>query len=243
MKIAVVTGCSSGIGAAIAENFLKNGWKVYGVSRTQPQLSQPDFIWRKADLTKREDINHCILGINEDRIDLLVNDAGVAFKVPGVKLSAQSFHKIFDLNVLAPVYMVAALRTKLSNGLVINFSSTSDRVPEKGYALYCSSKAALNIYFDVLALEKKSVKFINILPDYVDTPLLRKEVGDEAFDWKEAVTVQQVAAFIYVLSQRHSAYPTGARIMILNNATIGSFTRKEKLFAYNADTKLILTSK
>lgn len=243
MKTAVVTGSSSGIGRAVSMQLLNYDFKVYGVSRRNPSISIPRLVWIKADLTKPHDIQKVVQSIHEKTIDVVVNAAGTAFKKLGLDLSKKDFYRIFDLNLLGPIYLVSALKGKLHAGLVINISSTSDRIPEKGYALYCSSKAALDMYFDVVVLEQKEIKIITLLPDYVDTPLLRKEVGNDAFDWSRAAQSDQVAEFIHSLVVRQKSYVSGTRIMILNNATLRSFARKEKLLAYNLDTKQFISSK
>lgn len=98
------------------------------------------------------------------------------------------------------------------------------------------------MYFDVVSLEQKNCKVISILPDYVDTPLLRKEIGSEAFDWDKTMKPEHVASFVGSIVGNHAHIPTGARIMVLNTATLGSFSKKELLYAYNVDTDTLISS-
>src|SRR3990167_5919839 len=171
MKVAVVTGGSYGIGKSICEALLKNNFKVYGISRTKPSAQNNNFIWIKADLYNYIDIKSLADKIDEKKLDLLVNNAGTYVEELALNFSQGNFHKIFDLNFIAPICITKTLSKKLNNGLVINISSTSDRFAEEGSGLYCSSKSALNIFFDAFAIENKNIKVLNILPDYIDTPL------------------------------------------------------------------------
>lgn len=52
MKVSVITGASSGIGKDLAEALLKDSWKVYGVSRSKPDIEDENFIWLPCDLSK-----------------------------------------------------------------------------------------------------------------------------------------------------------------------------------------------
>jgi len=236
MKVAVVTGASSGIGKAVASSFLDKNFKVYGISRRDPGVNDPKFNWIKLDLTDSHQISSLSEVIKEEKIDVLINSAGTAVNVKALKFPQDDFEKTFDLNFRAPVLVIGELISKLNNGLVINISSLSDRIPEAGFALYCASKAALNMYFDVIAIERKELKVVNLLPDYVDTPLLRS-LADDSFKWNETIKSTQIAELIMNLSLNSSQISSGARIAVINDALKDSLNYKEDLWVYNADQK------
>jgi len=127
--------------------------EVYGISRSRPSIESPHFIWLKADLMDSSDITKIPTFIQEKAIDLLVNNAGTAFEKPALDYTDDDFEKMFTLNFKAPIKLTKALFPQLSNRLVVNISSVSDRYPDPLYGLYASSKAALNI-FSRLSLQK-----------------------------------------------------------------------------------------
>lgn len=236
-KVAVVTGSSSGIGSAICETLLREGYKIYGISRGETSFDNHDFVWIRADLRDGKSYKGIGAAIEEDRINLLVNNAGVALEKSGLDFTDESFAEIFDLNLKAPIRLTQELKNKLAGGLVINVSSVSDRLVGEGYALYCSSKAALNVYFDVVALEEKEIKVISLLPSYVDTSLLRKLQAGKSFDWSSVMRSDQIAELIKNIADDNTGISSGARIIVVSDALKEDLVYNEDLWAYNVDTK------
>src|SRR5579863_8721857 len=101
MKTAVITGVSSGIGKEIAQIFLDNDWKVYGLSRSKPNFSSHNFVWLKCDLSKGENLGQVIQEVEEDTIDALVSNAGIVLEEPAASATASSYEKTYGVNVLA----------------------------------------------------------------------------------------------------------------------------------------------
>ena len=242
-KVAVISGTSHGLGNVIASHLLEDDFKIYGISRTEPDIHKSSFTWLKADLRDVEAINHIPSLIQEDKIDLLVNCAGIHVNYRSLEFNNDDFHHIYNLNFVAPILITQSLKNKLSHGTVITISSTSDRYPEENMALYCSSKAALNIYFDVISLEHKDVKIITILPEYVDTPLLRKVMEGQNFSWDKAVKPQQVADFVGKIMRSPEKYQSGIRIAVLPDKSKDGHKNPENLWVYNVDTNKLSKSK
>lgn len=238
MKTAVVTGTSYGLGKSIAKVLLKNQFKVYGISRTKSEILNNNFVWLKCDLSKFEDIKDVVAKISEDKVDLLVNNAGVVFAEKGLDFTKEVFDKTYGVNLIAPILLAAVLKNKLYNSLVINISSTSDRFAEEGLGMYCSSKAALGIYFDSVVAENPNTKYINILPVYVDTPMLDKISKDLNFSATGATSPEVVVEGVIALINKNAQFDSGSRVMILSNENVNSETKDpEKLWYYNTDTK------
>lgn len=239
-KVAVVTGASSGIGHAISARLLNEKFKVYGISRTEPDFKDSNFVWLKLNLLNRNELNTLSSKISEHNIDLLVNDAGTAILEDSLQCSMSTFEKTFHLNFLAPILVCKHLVGKLNAALLINISSLSDRIPDNEFAMYCASKAALNIYFDSIQTEYKTFKVINILPSYVDTPLLRKLIGSEPFDWEEVVQPENMAHLVLQLLDNNSI-PTNSRVFAVTDALFDDVKSKEDIFVYNATRDTLQT--
>lgn len=244
MKTAIVTGASSGIGKAISYLLLQLGYKVYGISRTKPSLKNPHFVWIKADLLKSSNYIQISKTIKERIIDVLVNNAGIAFEENSLKFNEESFDQMFGINYKAPILMLKILKKKLYGSLVINISSVSDRLVGENYALYCSSKTALNVYFDVIALEERNIKIISILPSYVDTPLLRKLQRKQKFDWSATLKPGQVAEFVVRVIGDKDELSTGSKVIVVTDKLKEDLKYEENLWGYNAtDKKLVRLSR
>src|SRR5260221_11215686 len=167
MKTAVVTGTSYGIGKAIAQKLLSLGYKVYGISRTESKLDNHDFVWIKADLSDAKQIKFVTSQIKENKVDVLINNAGISYKKDAKDFDKSDFEKIFSLNYFAPVELTKLLQTKLENETIITVTSDLAKLSLYGYAIYCSSKAAISAYFRVFAMENENIKVVNVMPGMV----------------------------------------------------------------------------
>lgn len=236
MKTAIITGASSGIGKSIAEQLLALDWKVYGVSRTRPDLPQDTFVWVECDLAKVDTIATSLEKITEPSIDLFVSNAGVAFEEPASAATKETYEKMFLVNVLAPMLLVHTLKEKLLRATVISVSSVSDRIVEKDFALYCSSKAANTRYFESLALELHEATVLNLLPDYVDTPMLRELQAGRDFDWAATLKVDDLAKLSVDLAVGNIKLESGSNIIVINDHLKEDLKSVEKLYGFNTDT-------
>lgn len=235
MKTALVTGVSSGIGETITSQLLDCGWKVYGISRSQPNHQRDNFHWLECDLADVDAITRSIANVTEAELDLLVSNAGVAFKESATAVTADSYHGMFTVNVLAPMLLVSVLREKLDSSTIISISSVSDRLIEGNFALYCSSKAANTRFFEAVADALPNAKVITLLPDYVDTPMLR-DLEDPDFDWLGSLRADDVAKLAIDLALGTVAIDSGSNIIVVNNNLQEDLKPREKLYGFNVDT-------
>ncbi len=181
MKICVVTGANSGIGRAVALRLLGEGCKVYCVCG--PSGKGVDFGCANAevltcDFRKREDIMKVLGAVKEDRVDILVNGAGLAFYGLSECMDPGNISDMVDVNVKAPLMITSALMQKIrkAEGTVINISSvTAGNFASPHGAAYGATKAALTSFGRSLFEEerKHGVRVINIHPDLTDTDLYR----------------------------------------------------------------------
>lgn len=241
MKAALVTGTSYGIGKSITEALLREGWKVYGLSRTRPKFSSERFVWLQCDLSKGNQIEKALKTISELTLDALVSNAGVIIEEAASAVSVGSYEKTFSINLLAPMLIIQALRDKIVQATIISVSSVSDRLPDANMALYCSSKAANTQYFDALAQELKDARVYTLLPDYVDTPMLRTSPpSDKDFNWGVIIQPTDIAKLSVDLIAGRIKLESGTNIIIVTDALKGSWDRTEKLYGFNTDTSELI---
>ena len=189
-KLAVVTGATSGIGAALSRRLIAEGATVIGVGRRRDALAaeaargEGRFIPVCADLASSAGRTRAIAEISDraPRLDLLVNNAGeAAYASPG-ELGAAGWHRLFEINVHAACELSVALAPRLTGGHLINVSSVTARFsPNARFAAYAATKAALDRATEALRLELDplGVHVTTIAPGLVETPLYDKVSGFE----------------------------------------------------------------
>jgi NAD(P)-dependent dehydrogenase (short-subunit alcohol dehydrogenase family) len=167
-KVAVITGASRGIGAAIAEGFYCNGAKVAlldinieeGRKRALAMdASGDDVIALQADVTDEAQVQKTVDQIRErfERIDILVNNAGVLHHVPIEEKTFADFEKIIRVNLTGAFIMckvVVPIMKKIGRGKIVNIASLGGRTGRPGVAVdYGASKAGIIGLTQTLAKE------------------------------------------------------------------------------------------
>ena len=165
-KVIIVTGSSKGIGKEVAILLAKNGAKVIVNHSNSEEAARNTVetinknggtaIAIKADVSKKEEVTHLFDETIKafDRIDVLVNNAGIMFSKLLKDNTQEDFTKLFDVNVRGIFNTMQAADSKLSdNGIIINFSSSTAKLMFPTYALYSASKAAVEQMTRVFAKE------------------------------------------------------------------------------------------
>jgi 3-oxoacyl-[acyl-carrier protein] reductase len=184
MKVAIVTGGSSGIGAATAKELCRRGWRVaINYSRDLEKAKRlaaeckGAFVVR-GDVSEDADCRRVAKEVLAEggRIDALVNSAGTTKFVKHADLeglSAQDFQDIFRINLIGPFQMIRACAEalKASRGAVVNLSSVAHLLGTGSSVAYAASKAALNTMSFSLARSLAPEVRVNVVaPGYVQTP-------------------------------------------------------------------------
>lgn len=173
----LITGVSSGIGWALAREYLLQGVRVIGVSRREPEDLQenPKFKFESVDLRSSEDVTAVVRKLlsNVTRLDLLVLNAGVLGRVADMEeISARDLREVLEVNLVAnKVVLDSVFGTGVPVHQVVAISSGAATMPNRGWNAYAISKAALNMMVALYALERPETHFAALAPGIVDTAM------------------------------------------------------------------------
>jgi len=162
-KVCIVTGASSGIGAATARLLGTAGARVVLAARRADRLSAlasqlPDALAVPTDVTDQDQVSRLVQEAIEHygRLDVLVNNAGQGLHVPIVDLRIADLRAVFELNVVAPLTLMQATLPALRDagaGAVVNVSSATSLRIFPGLGGYAATKAALNMLSQTARIE------------------------------------------------------------------------------------------
>ena len=228
MKNIIITGASKGIGYATALHFAKEGHRVYALARSSEKLNKlkketysGEIIPISIDLTSQKEVEAFLNNISDDiKIDVLVNNAGVLVNKPFMESEMEDWMLQLEVNLLTPVRLIKALKSRLStNSHIVNISSMggfqgSSKFP--GLAAYSASKGALSILTECLSTEFADDK---IVVNCLCLGAVQTEMLDEAFPGYEAPTKpDEMGGFIADFSLNAHSFINGKIIPVaLNN--------------------------
>jgi NAD(P)-dependent dehydrogenase (short-subunit alcohol dehydrogenase family) len=175
--VALVTGASSGIGAATAARLAAAGYKVYGTSRRAAQAGRRSFDMLPLDVTSDESVDAAVAHVmrQDGRIDVLVNNAGFGVAPAGAEESSiEQARAIFDTNFFGVVRMTRAVVPHMRHqggGRIINIGSVLGFLPMPYGALYAATKHAVEGYSESLdhELRTRGIRVSVIEPAYTKT--------------------------------------------------------------------------
>ncbi len=184
-KVAIVTGASKGIGASIAEHLAAEGASVVvnyassksGADAVVDRITQAGgkAVAIGADVAEQADIDALITGAVKafGHIDILVNNAGIYSFEPLEAITAESFHKHFNLNVLGLLLttQAAVKHFPATGGSVINISSVVAKSPQPNSSVYSATKGAVDAVTIALSRElgAKKIRVNSVSPGMVET--------------------------------------------------------------------------
>lgn len=236
MGVALVTGASSGIGAAVAIAFADAGWEVMAAGRDEGRLAEvadvSDSIATWAgELSASEDCDELIADTIEEfgSIDCLVNSAGILVRGDAMETADEDWRDTMDVNVDVPFYLSRAAVPHLTEteGSIVNISSYWGLSPGERTVAYAVSKAALNMLTKAMAKDHAAdgIRVNAVCPGGVDTPMLASGAGEADVDeFLEMVatyspngriaTPEEVAGLVLFLASEQATQITGTTLPI-----------------------------
>jgi uncharacterized oxidoreductase len=187
----LITGGATGIGLALAREFVSAGNTVIVCGRTEAKLNQvkeslPQVTARKCDISKEKERNNLIdyIRSNYDNLNILVNNAGIQRMIDltkGIFPLLQGEDEI-EVNLRAPIYLSSLfipLLAKQKEAAIINVSSGLAFIPLAAAPIYCATKAALHSFSISLRhqLRDTPIRVFELIPPMVDTDLDKGDRG------------------------------------------------------------------
>jgi 3-oxoacyl-[acyl-carrier protein] reductase len=238
-QVAVVTGASKGIGAAIAEHLAAAGAAIvvnYASSRAgaeavvqRIQKAEGKAVAVQADVSRVEDVRRLFAETKKAycKLDILVNNAGIYEFAPLEAISAEHFRKQFDLNVLGLLLTIqeAVKHFGPSGGSIVNISSVAATLAPPSASVYSATKAAVNAITRSLAQElgPRKVRVNAISPGVVETEGLHATgIAGSDFE-RQAVSLtplgrigqpRDIAPAVVFLASSDSSWTTGEVLSI-----------------------------
>lgn len=237
-RTAIVTGSTSGIGAAIARRLAAEGWRVAvnGRGTTVDELAEElraaghDVIGVRADVTRPDDAARLVVETVAafGSVHALVNNAGIPSVTSAIDVDAAEWRSVIETNLIGPFLCAQAAAKHMSTnggGVIVNVSSILGHAALPGRSAYCASKSGLHGLTQALAVEWASlgIRVLSIDPGYVATPLLQQTVGrsPDGFAAVEQRTplgrladASEVAGVVSFLLSDDASYMTGASVVV-----------------------------
>ncbi|MDI6025025.1 SDR family oxidoreductase [Corticibacterium sp. UT-5YL-CI-8] len=229
-KSAVITGGASGIGLDIAVVLKERGWAVFLLDRNAEMLAEAckklgldDSHAIVASVTDENDVDAAVARAGERyTLGAVINSAGVGMDKPAVDTSVEDFRRIVDINLTGTFIVArAAARHWIARneaGAIVNISSVSGMIGNKGRSAYGSSKGAVNMLTQILSTElaRSNIRVNAVAPGAVDTPLARAvHTEDVRAQWHERIPqgryghTREIATAVAFLVSEDASYVSG----------------------------------
>lgn len=207
--IALVTGASRGIGAAVARSLAEThdvllGGRDGGALRTLASQVEGAKPW-PVELTDSASVADAISGI--DRLDVLVHSAGLVELGPVAEASVDSWRRTFEVNLFAVTELTRLLLPALraAEGHVVLVNSGSGLSAKPNWGSYAASKFALRAFADTLRAEEAGVRVTSVFPGRVDTDMQREVRTSEGGEYQPEHYLRPESVAAPVVSAVHAS--------------------------------------
>ena len=236
MKVAVVTGAARGIGLAISKKFLEEGYRIAILDIDQKTLSQTmkqffdtnNVLGLECDVAEPDQVDQSVNRVVEEfgRIDVLVNNAGIAEFKPMLETTYEEWSRILAVNLNGPFICsqaCAPFMLKNEGGSIVNIASISGLRASTLRIAYGTSKAALMHLTKQQAAElgNKGVRVNAIAPGPVDTAMAKKvHTADIRSDYHDVIPLnrygleEEIADAVWFLCSDSASYINGQIIAV-----------------------------
>ena len=243
MSVVLVTGASSGIGAATAIAFAEAGWDVMAAGRDEGRLEEVADVSEKivtwsGELADSEDCDELMAETIDEfgQLDCLVNNAGVIVRADVGDTSDEEWRYTMAINLDVPFYLSRAALPYLlrAEGSIVNIASDWGLNGGERAAAYCASKGGIVLLTKAMAKDhaRDGLRVNAVCPGDVDTPMLAAEADDQGVELDaylaeaaegspngRVATPEEVAALALFLASDAATHITGTAIPIDGGAT------------------------
>jgi 3-oxoacyl-[acyl-carrier protein] reductase len=229
----LITGAASGIGLETARQFAKEDAIVSIFDRNEQALQSTALMLHgetgatiyiyHCDISNRDEV---VMAVEQCEsklpVDILINNAGIAFETPFLSITPEEWRKIIDVNLTGFFYVsqeVCRHMVKRNKGVVVNMASKNGLDGEFGYAHYNASKGAIIMLTKTMALEMAHVGIrVNaVCPGYIQTPLsaeidspeFTKNFVDKYIPMNRPGKPEEIAPLFLFLASDESSFITG----------------------------------
>ena len=236
-KTVLITGGSRGIGKEVATVFAENGYDIiinYVSDKTDVESLKKEFDEKgvesliiKADVSKQEEVDNLIKQAIEkfEKIDVLVNNAGITKDNLLMRMSEEEFDKVIEINLKGTFLVTKAVTKymmKKRQGSIVNLSSVVGVAGNSGQCNYSASKAGIIGFTKSIAKElaSRNIRANAVAPGFIATDMTSvlsdavKENINGQIPLKRMGTAKEVAELIYFLGSEKSSYITGQVINV-----------------------------
>lgn len=186
MKIIIITGTSKGIGKKVAEYYLSLGHVVVGCSRGKPSIVQENYRHHSLDVSDEKSVKTMLRATRKEfkRIDVLINNAGIASMNHSLTTPYETMQKVFSTNFSGTFLFTreaGKIMVRQKYGRIVNFSTVATAIRLEGEAVYAASKAAVANFTQTVAKEfgDFGITVNAIGPTPVKTDLIRMVPEDK----------------------------------------------------------------
>ncbi|AZH28234.1 MULTISPECIES: SDR family oxidoreductase [Paenibacillus] len=235
-KVAVVTGGTSGIGLASAQQFVKEGAYVFITGRRQRELDEAvkqigkNVTGVRGDISKSEDLDILFETVKREKghLDILFANAGLGSFLPLGEITEAQYYKTFDVNVKGTIFTVQKALALFPNkrGSIILTGSTAGSMGMPAFSIYGASKAAIRQLVRSWILDMRGTEIrINILsPGTIVTPAYDELFGSELDHLLEQAKndiplgrvgqVEEISNAVMFLASNESSYMNGVELFV-----------------------------
>ncbi|MDC1425038.1 SDR family oxidoreductase [Oceanospirillaceae bacterium] len=223
---AVVTGATRGIGFAIAERLHKDGFDVIATGTSNDSICPDGTTYHQVDFLDKESTLNFIGFLKQQKIDVLVNNAGINKIGEFASINIEDFDRILHVNLRTPFQLCQAVIPYMKEnnwGRIVNLTSIFGNITKKYRAPYSSSKFGLDGMTAALSAEISEFGILanSVGPGFIDTELTRNVLGQSGIDeLKERIPMKrlgetkEIASFVSWLVSKENTYMTGQNIII-----------------------------
>lgn len=238
-KKALITGGAQGIGQGIAEKFMREGAELYLLDVRSGELKETVEALRGESSSRIEyavcdlsDLDGTLAAAERawsemGGIDILINNAGIAFREPFSEISLERWRKVMDVNVNAMFVLSQAIANRMvergRGGSIVNMTSKNGLAGSSMLAHYNASKGAVVLLTQSMAVELAShgIRVNAVAPGFIDTPLDRKlKQQDQSLNLTARTpmgrlgSVEEVANAFLFLASDDASYITGTTLPV-----------------------------